>query len=200
MFSFVFVEVHLADDVVDDRLGEALGDQVAAGEALLDVAFQNCVEDVVGRETVLVDLAGAEFGARGFLDRVERNDFAAGSGRGGGVDPPGQGEDLGFEYVTDHGETAAHVAVECAIAHGHFALVAGGEEEGAKFIGERHHEDAADAGLDIFLGDVGCAAGEDGPERRLGGGHGVGDGDGLEPEPEVFGEEARVVAGMLRRD
>jgi hypothetical protein len=66
LFSFVFVEVDFADDVVDDRFGEALGDEVAAGEAFFDVAFQDRVEDVVGREAVLVDLAGAQFGGRGF--------------------------------------------------------------------------------------------------------------------------------------
>ena len=72
MLSFVFVEVHFADHVVDHGLGKALGDQVATGEAFFHVAFEDRVEDVVGREAVLIHLARAEFGARGLFEGVER--------------------------------------------------------------------------------------------------------------------------------
>ena len=73
LLSFVFVEVHFADHVVDHGLGKALGDQVATGEAFFHVAFEDRVEDVVGREAVLIHLARAEFGARGLFDGVERD-------------------------------------------------------------------------------------------------------------------------------
>jgi hypothetical protein len=86
-----------------------------------------------------------------------RDDFAV------AVDPAGEGVDLGFEDVADDGETAAHVAVERAVADGHFALVAGGEEERAEFVGESHHQHAADAGLDVLLGDVGARPAKMGP-------------------------------------
>jgi hypothetical protein len=38
------------------------------------------------------------------------------------------------------------------------ALVAGGEHQPAELVGQRHQDVAADAGLQVFLGDVGRAA------------------------------------------
>ena len=134
LLSFVFVEVHFPDHVVDDGLGEALGDQVATGEAFFHVAFEDSVEDVIRREAVLIHLAGAEFGARGLFDGVERDDLATGSRCGGRIYPPRQGEDLGFEDVADHGEATAHVAVERAVADGHFTFVTRREEERAELV------------------------------------------------------------------
>ena len=200
LLSFVFVEVHFADHVVDHGLGKALGDQVATGEAFFHVAFEDRVEDVVGREAVLIHLARAEFGARGLFDGVERDNLATGSRCGGGIYPAGQGKDLGFKDVADHGEAAAHVAVERAVADGHFTFVTRREEERAELVRERHHQDTANAGLDILFGHVGGPAGEEGAKGGLGGNHGVGDGDRLETDAEVFREEASVVARVLRGD
>ena len=150
------------------------------------------VEHVVGRETVLVGLAGAELGAGGLVDGVLRDDLAL------PVDPAGEGVDLRLEHIGDDREAAAHVAVERAVTDGHFALVAGGEEQGAEFVRERHHQDAADAGLDVFFGDIARPAGEERPERVFRRGDGVGDGDRFEADAEILGENAGVVTGVLR--
>ena len=82
------------------------------------------------------------------------------------VDPAGEGVDLRLEDVGDDGEAAAHVAVERAIADGDLALVAGGEQQRAEFVGQRHHEHAAHARLDVLLGDVARPSGEDRAQHR----------------------------------
>ncbi len=63
-----------------------------------------------------------------------------------------------LRHVADHGEAAAHVAIERAVADGELALVAGGEHQRAPFVRERHQGDAAQARLQILLGDAGRSA------------------------------------------
>jgi hypothetical protein len=67
----------------------------------------------------------------------------------------------GLGQVLDDGKTTGHVAIQRAIAGGHFALVARGQHNAAKFVGQRHQQRAADAGLDVFFGGV------LGPTRKL---------------------------------
>ena len=66
----------------------------------------------------------------------------------------GQFVDHRFRHVGNYGEAAGHVAVERAVADGHLGFVAGAEHQRAEFIGQGHEQIAADARLDIFLGDV----------------------------------------------
>jgi hypothetical protein len=68
LLALVFVEVDLADDVVDHGLVEALGDEVGAGQAFLDVTLEDGVERLVGRQAVLVGLVGAQLRARRLVD------------------------------------------------------------------------------------------------------------------------------------
>src|SRR4051812_41069198 len=75
LLSLVLVQIHLADDVVDGRFVESALHQIAAGQTFLDISFQNRIEHIVGRQTVLVDLPRSQFSGRRFLDRVDRNDF-----------------------------------------------------------------------------------------------------------------------------
>lgn len=49
------------------------------------------------------------------------------------------------------------------------------------------------AGPIVFLGDIARPAGEDQGERLLGGADGVSDGNGVELDTEVFGQDAGVV-------
>ena len=62
--------------------------------------------------------------------------------------------DQGLGNVLEHGEAARHVAVERGVADRRLALVAGGEHQPAELVGERHQQVAADAGLDVLLGDA----------------------------------------------
>src|SRR5439155_128589 len=62
--------------------------------------------------------------------------------------------DQRIRHVLDHREAARHVAVERGVAHADLALVARGQHEPAELVRERHEQRAADARLDVFLGDV----------------------------------------------
>ena len=77
-------------------------------------------------------------------------------------------------HVLDHREAAGAVAVERRVADRHLGLVAGRQHEPAELVRQRHQQVAADAGLEVLLGEVGLAAcerlGEQlvvGPHRAL---------------------------------
>src|SRR5690242_19679942 len=60
--AFVFVEVDEADDAFDGRFFETGGDYFAGGFALHDICVKDGVQNIVGREAVLVRLVGAQLG------------------------------------------------------------------------------------------------------------------------------------------
>ncbi len=66
--------------------------------------------------------------------------------------------DEGLGDIADHGQAAAHIAVERAIAHRDFALIAGGQHHRAGLVGQGHQRHAAQPRLQILLGDVGRAS------------------------------------------
>lgn len=111
-----------------------------------------------------------------------------------------EGIDAHLGQVGDDGEAAAHVAIEGAVADGDLALVARGEEERAELVGHGHEEEAAGAGLDVFLGHVDGETFKEIAEGGLGGGDGVGDGDFVVFDAEIFGERGGVVAAVLAGD
>ncbi len=63
--------------------------------------------------------------------------------------------DLHLQEVADHGQPAAHVAVQRAVRRGQLRLVAGGQQQGVELVGPRHEERSADPRLDVLLRDVG---------------------------------------------
>ncbi len=103
------------------------------------------------------------------------------------------GVDLLLVEVFEHIIAAAHVAIEGGVADGHFRLVAGGHQHQAELVGKRHQGDAADARLDVFLGDVGRAAGEGGRQHGLERRDGRGDSDFVESHAGAF----RAGGGVL---
>ena len=62
--ALVLGQVDEADDAVDVLRGQAAGDELLAAEVLLDVALEDRVEHLVGRQRVLVALVGAQLGRR----------------------------------------------------------------------------------------------------------------------------------------
>ena len=62
--------------------------------------------------------------------------------------------DPGLQHVLDDGVTADAVAVDGEVPDGHLALVAGGEHHPAELVRHRHQGGAADAALQVLLGDV----------------------------------------------
>ena len=65
-----------------------------------------------------------------------------------------------LRHVADEGETAAHVAVDGAIAHCQLALVACRQHQSVELVRESHEDIPAKASLQVFLGDVRCSSRE----------------------------------------
>ena len=59
-----------------------------------------------------------------------------------------------LRHVGDHRQPAGHVAVERAVPDRQFRLVAGGQQQRAALVRERHQQVAADARLNVLLRDV----------------------------------------------
>ena len=70
MLAFPLVQIHAALDPADHGFIEAARGDLLRAEVLLDVKFEDCVEDIVFGEGVLIRLVGAELGAGGLGDRV----------------------------------------------------------------------------------------------------------------------------------
>ena len=100
--------------------------------------------------------------------------------------------DEGLGHILDDAEAAGHVAVEGGVAHGEFALVAGGQDEPAELVGDSHEQVASDAGLHVLLRDVGLRAVEYGVEGVFHGAVDVLDGDDAERNAQGGGERLRV--------
>src|SRR5687767_7534811 len=139
--ALVLGAVDHAEDPADGVRSKAPGDDVLGAHALLDVGFEDRVELRIWRQRVLVLLIGAQLGRRRALEHGLRDDALARAG----VDVARELIDEGLRHVLDHGEAAGHVAVERRVADGDLALVAGGENEPAELVRERHQQGAADA-------------------------------------------------------
>jgi hypothetical protein len=168
---------------------------------VLDQAFKDVVEHRVRRQRVLIGLVGFEFG-RGRLGDDTLGHHPTGrperSVRQMLIAPARQCEDRGLVNILEHGVAAAHIPVKRRIADRHFGFVAGREHHPAEFIRQRHQRDAAGAGLQIFLGDVGRPAREGLGEhaaktrdRRL-------DADLAQFDADKPGRLGRVIKAILR--
>ena len=74
------------------------------------------------------------------------------------VAPARQRENGGFVNVLDGRKAPAHVAIQRAVAHGVFALVARGQQQMAVLVGQGHEQHAAHARLQVFFRGVGGLA------------------------------------------
>jgi hypothetical protein len=129
---------------------------------------------------------------KGFFDRIAGTDFAV------AVDVCGQLVNHGFRHIRNERHAAGHVAVDRAIADGEFALVAGRNDHAVEFVGERHECHAAQAGLQVFFGQVRLFSFEDIAELVIHGGEGFPDGDFVAFDAEVAGQGDRIVDAALR--
>jgi hypothetical protein len=166
------------------------------GEAFLDVALEDGVEHVVGRQAVLVGLVGAQLGARGLSIGLGNRGMISARRA---VDPAGERVDLRLEDVGDHGEAAAHVAVERAVADGHSLLLPVVSRSAPNLLESAIiRTPRTRAWMFSSVTSRGRPA-KTGPSearrrrrrRRC---------DGLETDAEVFGEGAGVVARVLARN
>ena len=126
---------------------KASGNDVSGRLVRLDVAGQNCIQHLVGRQAILVLLVSTQFSARWARDD-SRGDRVFYAPQGIiGIALMRHGEYLGFENVFYDCIATRHVAVECAIARCHFALIACRQHDAAEFVGQRHQQGATDTGL-----------------------------------------------------
>jgi hypothetical protein len=193
--ALVLGEVDQAEHAGDHGAVEAGGGDFIEALVLLDTALEDRVQQRVLGQRVAVLLVLAQLGGGRTVDGGLRNDLAPGRA----VAPAAEVEHEGLGHVLDHREAAGHVAVQGAVADRGLALVAGGEHEPAELVGQRHQDVAADAGLQVFLGDVRRAAG---PLRGKLGHVGVvqpADGDLAELDAEVARDQFRVGARLAGR-
>ncbi len=105
-----------------------------------------------------------------------------------------------LRHVADHGQAAAHIAIERAVADGQFALVAGGQHQRAPLIRQGHQCDAAQARLQVLLGDVARRAGEKRIRASLRNCIvAAGDRDDLEANAEILRHRPRIGNAALGR-
>ena len=151
LLPLVFVAIDLVDDVANQLDIHARASAAICGGALrlLDVALQNAIEHVVLGKRVGVFLIRPQLRGRRLGEDVLRNRI---------VMPPvrdaRQLVDERLRNVADDGQSAAHVAVQSAVADGEFALVSGGEHQRARLVGQRHQRHASQARLQVLFGDV----------------------------------------------
>ena len=94
----------------------------------LDVRLEHLVELRVRRQRVLVELVGAQLGARRALDGRLRDQLAPGAL----VQVPREPEDVRLVDVLEQREAAGHVAVERRVADRELRLVAGRDERASR--------------------------------------------------------------------
>ena len=188
-----------AHDPVDERRGEALGHEVRRRAVPLDVTLEHRVELLVGRERLVVTLVGTQLGRRRLVEH------AVGDGRGQaiehglGVAIPAQVVDQRLGDVLDHREPTCGVPVEGGVARGHLALVPCGQHDPSSGIGKRHQDDAAQAGLEVLVGQAERLAPEHGGEHGREGDVRLLNGHDREIDPESRRQGGGVVVRCVTR-
>ena len=113
----------------------------------------------------MIGLVGAQLGAGRARDDAFGDGALACAVRVVLVAPLAEFENRRFCQIFDHSKATSHIAIECAVARGHFAFVAGGQHNRAEFIRQRHEQCATNAGLDVFFCRIFSAAFEFTSER-----------------------------------
>ena len=152
--AFVLVELDQARDFLHIGALKAVGNQRLYALVVFHVTLNDRVQHLISRQAVLVFLVGAQLGAGWASDDALRDRLAARPIRIMKVAPAGQVKHAGLDHVLDDREAARHVAIQRAVARGHLALVAGGQDNRTGLVGQRHEQRAANAGLDVLFGGV----------------------------------------------
>ena len=162
-------------------------DDILGGLALLNVQLQNLIQQIVRRQAVLIGLIGAQLSGGCFGQNAFRNVGLR------SVPPARDAVDHHLRQIRDDRQTAVHVAVERAISHRDFRLVASGQQQRSELVGERHQQIAANARLDVFFRDVGGATAKRFAQHAVVSLHDIGDRQSQGADAEV----ARQSHGIL---
>src|SRR5690606_13048045 len=85
-----FGSVDEAQHGVDNGRVVSAGEELLAALRMLDVRIKDLVEEIVGRQGILVSLSGPQFRARDLVDRVDGNRGCLATTFGLRVSPAGQ--------------------------------------------------------------------------------------------------------------
>ena len=179
--------------LVDHGRIEALRDEVGCRAVALHVAPQHRIELLVGRKRLVVALIRTQLG-RGRL--VEH---AVGDGSRQALEHrlrvaiAAQVVDQCLGHVLDHGEPARRVPVERGVAGGHLALVPRGQHDPSLGVRDRHQQHAAEARLQVLVGEAERLAAEHGGQHGREGDVGLLYRHHLEVDAQSLGDHAGVV-------
>ena len=153
---FPLADPHQTQHAVDGNGVEAGAHDLVARLFLIDMTQQDRVQHVVRRQRVLVFLVLAQLGGGRATDDGGRYDRRAANG----VPPARQRKDFSLVEVFDRRVATAHVAIDGGVADRVFAFIAGGQQQPAQFVRQRHQHRAAGARLQIFFGHIDGMVGE----------------------------------------
>ncbi len=178
-------------DATRHQLGVEAGvDDLADGAVVDDERLEERVEHVVGGKALVVALVGTQLG-RGRLHQHRLGDDGAARHA---ISVPAQPVHERLGHVLDHGEAACRVAVERRVAGGELALVAGGEHDPPRGVGHGHEDHAADARLEVLVGEALGLGAEHGGQEPGEGTVRLLDGDGVQVDAEGLGQRGGVAA------
>ena len=81
---------------------------------VLDIGFEDAVQDVVRRQAVLVLLVGTQLGRRRLLNGRSRDQFPL------AINPGRQLINHQFRHIGNHRKTAGHISVKSAVSDREF--------------------------------------------------------------------------------
>src|SRR6266851_5400271 len=194
LLALVFVLIHVQRDVAHQLQIEAvmIGNLLGAAQ-VLDVGLQNSVQDIVGRQAVLVLLVGTQLRRRSLVDGRPGNQFPL------AVNPVRQCVHHQFWHIGNDGKASRHVSVQCAVADGEFRFVAGAQNHRSKLVGERHQVISADASLNVFFRHVNRPVAERGSQRPLVFFKHIRDRQGDELDAKILRQGGRIFLASCRR-
>ena len=144
-------------NALNDGLLMPARDNRARVHFLLHKAFENIVQHLVRGERILILLVFPQLRRRRFDENILRDHLAIRPLRTFRLPGVAQGRDaehLHLVEILDRVVAAIHIAIECGIADGHLALVAGCHHHRPELVRDRHQDRPARAGLDVLLGHV----------------------------------------------
>src|SRR5687767_9525361 len=145
---FVLAQAHEPHHALHIGTAEPRCDDLSRAQVALDIGLQDRIEHWIGRQAVLVGLAGTQFRRRRALD------YALWYDARNAVAVAREPVDHHLGQVFQYRKTSRHVAVKRRVTGSHLALVAGREHDRAGLVGEGHQQRAADARLQILFRDV----------------------------------------------
>ena len=176
-------------------------DKISDRRLLVDQHLEDLVQHRVGRQAILVLLVLAQLCRGGLVDHAGWDHLTAWPLHP--VEMMGVAPAAGLEHaclveILDRVIAARHVAIDRGIAHRDLGFIAGGQKHLAELVRQRHEHHAAQAGLDVFLGQIGAGACK---ERRKRFKHRVmcrADRHGIERHTQTRGHICGIVERALR--